>query len=525
MALTTAATRLFDNEGRDLRLFAPATIDEWSKDAAGCIKQGKALGGLDMFTTRGVIPPWKSDGLAARARGYTRYEQGDIESILTVEPRMRSKSRKPGVAAREFSTFLRKATSDCGGWVMPKFTALPDHDHWADNPMAQLRPDSPVRLRAPRTHDHRKATLTNEGKWIPPLWGWKPGTRTLLKTPSNALLAHEAGPQHVDPKTGELRIPTTGRHTHEREAKYLLTPGEDEQGRGSARRMDLNPLLRGVHPAVAVICLEGTPKTDAITEAGWWCAGTPSVNTWDGGTGWFWVDHDSLPQVSHELSELAERFLVGVPTIVVCDSDWHTNPAVKRSTRQVVFTLLAKGAVAVAAAPPEGPDLGWTHGFTGQHVREKIGVDDWLGAGNEFLDIIARLTTNDDARGIPSLEQEARNLGWWEPRRDSLLSVARELGGDATDDGLVVVRRKALMLSTGLPESTVKRRLTDLREMGAVEQVIDTEKVKQGDGWVQSAPTIRLRADLRIPDTSMTVREWLAGVRAVPQTDPLKESA
>ena len=47
------ATLLYDAEGRDLRNFSPDEVE----------------GGLDIFTERGIFPPWHPEGEVARARG------------------------------------------------------------------------------------------------------------------------------------------------------------------------------------------------------------------------------------------------------------------------------------------------------------------------------------------------------------------------------------------------------------------------------------------------------------------------
>lgn len=82
----------------------------------------------------------------------------------------------------------------------------------------------------------------------------------------------------------------------------------------------------------------------------------------------------------HELEEFARRYLVdrAVPTVVVCDSDWHTNPFVWTHANLCADFLRTLGVPVAVASPPEGHVLG-THYRTGKPIKKKVGVDDFLG--------------------------------------------------------------------------------------------------------------------------------------------------
>jgi hypothetical protein len=359
-----AATRLIDDEGRDLRRHAP----------------GDVPGGLDIFTSRGIVPPWEPDGVVARARGYLRYEQHDPESIFAADPRLAAKyarvdrdphsfgemlpdhveeeddeeddgrGRRP--RRKTLNTWVRHRASFCGGWVMPKHAVLapgeaahegyPEYDH----PLAQLRPDRPIPGKAwGHDHDgmvHRKQHFRHhraglcwcgvkhrqervcwcgkrhrqDGETCPcgsahpqaksASWRTKP-LRGFARS------RHELGKHHLHPETGEEITPIKGVHRHQHEGKYQLTPGS------SAKRFDRSPLTEWDGIELAAIVLEGTPKNDAVVEWGRktgvriGVANTASVTTWDA----LRIREDQDPRdpddvvytFLRELNALAERHL------------------------------------------------------------------------------------------------------------------------------------------------------------------------------------------------------------------------
>jgi hypothetical protein len=506
----TLATRLFDDEGRDLRTWTPgSSVDE---------DRRKCPDGLDIFTERGITPPW-AGGVVAIHRGYVRYEQGDVESVLLAEPRFRGNRRDTG---KPYLGWVRHVVRGSGGWIMPKFAPLAAGGHWAweVNPFAQLRPDLPVRGKSYDHNHHRgfrhKATGcpchtrgTHHQAWldelvkapdslrmIPRRERWNPPLR------GPALRAHEAGKMHVDPQgTGEPFIPLEGWHHHVPEAKYQLTPGE------GAKRWDINPVaaLRGITPEhpLAVVCLEGTPKTDAITEAGYWCVGTPSVTSWDA--------YEGLgPEATHELGLIADRIGSNTPTVVICDSDWHVNDAVRWQAIFVTLLLEGHGVTAVAAAPPEGADLGWNHGLTGERVMKKVGVDDHLGAGHDLLDIITR----EFLVPAPGLEDLASTSG--DPRStQSLRAVARALGRACTRGGHVSPSPEA-MAASGLSRNTIVRRLIDLESLGLLTKVEDAYRVTVGGKFRMMPALYTLDPSLIAPVTERTLRAWMTAKDLAP---------
>ena len=143
--------------------------------------------------------------------------------------------------------------------------------------------------------------------------------------------------------------------------------------------------------------MEGTLKMCAVVEAGYPAIDAGSVTLWHGDSAeaeWETGDFGEPYLVGgfvREIDEFARRHLAGRRVAVVCDSDWDTNELVLQQTMQVVDTLVAHGANAVACAPPRVSRWVGTGRCVAGTSQERaacstwrfapsVGVDDWLGA-------------------------------------------------------------------------------------------------------------------------------------------------
>ena len=153
--------------------------------------------GVDIFTKRGITPPWEADGGVARAQGFERYEGADwterrafiaereplygqdehpdpgkgdelwrrkVEAVLspfgpnavakypdagfTPTPEVagkleRARLRLPQSARQSWTYWLRRVLAT-DGWLMPRHAIMPDHldSDFAADPVAQLGPTS-----------------------------------------------------------------------------------------------------------------------------------------------------------------------------------------------------------------------------------------------------------------------------------------------------------------------------------------------------------------------------------------------
>jgi hypothetical protein len=319
---------------------------------------------------------------------------------------------------------------------------------------------------------------------------------------------HERGKHHRDPETGELVVPIDRPHVHREtlKSRYLLTPGSLE-----GKRLDANPLTiaegwrdRGL----AVFCLEGALKNDAIVSAGWPCFNVPSVTMWnifDPGEDNF----DPDEREGHELVEFARRELAGVPIVVVCDSDWHHNPQVLSQTRMATALLMSvTDAPVTAAAPPEGELLP-----SGR--RKKLGVDDHLGNSEEFgppQDFLELRTRDVFEQGLVELRSRLlRRSGQSRKVVNGMVRLVAALQNVATEDGRAEFAPRALAPQIGdVSESTLKRHHKFNLEARVYLQGRPARRRGIGDGkFYTQAPEIQLPEPLHPRVAQPTLRDWL----------------
>jgi hypothetical protein len=112
----------------------------------------------DIFTARGITPPWKKGGHVARAEGFERYEGADWKARRAVAaehaPFGWEHSPDPEQSRHGWIMWLAGAFSR-DGWVMPRHAVMPGHEDtdWRWAPLAQLRPDAPL-ASPPLWHHH-----------------------------------------------------------------------------------------------------------------------------------------------------------------------------------------------------------------------------------------------------------------------------------------------------------------------------------------------------------------------------------
>jgi hypothetical protein len=253
---------------------------------------------------------------------------------------------------------------------------------------------------------------------------------------------------HLHPDTGEIVVPIKGPHVHLEWAKYLYVKGGDR-----AKRLSTHPSVRETEYAAPeglfFFVIEGTLKLDAVVSAGWPGIESGSVTLWNV------YGEDNIDGYAYgtfrgyqELQSFASRYLEGIPTAVVCDSDWADNWMVREQVDRAVTLLEGCGVPAVGCAPPPGADLRWRHPVTDWPMHQKQGVDDFLAIfrpedrHDALLDgLVVREPAVDDA---PGLEAAARDAAGNSRGVETHRRLLRELGRRATDSGVVPWRRKAL---------------------------------------------------------------------------------
>lgn len=525
----------------------------------------------DIFTKRGITPPWEPEGHVARAQGFERYE-GDTWSerraLIAQRERLYGSDEHPdptkprqlwerrvekalgplgrtavtryldaGFAPRKEAAELARADARlerstreawtywlrrvlaADGWLMPRHAIMPDHpdSDFSAKPVAQLRPDEPAIL-APtgykwhqHWHDLRASERrSHESKVCEPA---PPGHRAAIDHPRGAFLPTG----HLHPATGEIVVPFEGRHRHWDHAKYVYTPGK------TAKRLGANPLNieRGYEGDLFVVVLEGTLKMCSVTEAGYPCVDAGSVTLWGSSTIEAEYDEDGTLEGGQmlELVEFAERHLSGRPVAVVCDSDWYSNELVREQTDAVAALLRPYVADVFACAPPEGKSYGWRHPRTNVEQREKRGVDDWLGEHaredrhHAFLEIgrfeqaQAAKLTVDDPRLLVPREDGRR------PRIDgrrTTVEVVRAMGERASPvDRVAPYALNELATSLGRPTSRVQDGYARAVAAGLLEPL--TEAVRRSDGRSvrTEAALVRVAPEGMPAHRWRSLREWL----------------
>jgi hypothetical protein len=533
----------------------------------------------DIFTKRAITPPWEEGGAVARAQGFVHYQGADwrerravvaaheplygsaehpdpgkaatlwlraverelgplgrnavtkyLDSGLAPSESLarlaRVRERLPEKARESWSVWLRKALA-CDGWLLPRHAVMPDHEEhdFRARPAAQLRPDRPLvmgaghewhhhyyDLRARERHEHEVKVCDRA-----PAPG-APGY------PHPAAIEHPEGAflptGHLHPATGELVVPYTDsagryvRHHHWDQAKYIYTPGP------SALRLGTNPVALergwGGPGDLFVVVLEGTLKMCAAVEAGFPAIDAGSVTLWRGSTPVAeYVDGALVGGPLLEIEAFAERHLHGRPVAVVCDSDWHTNTLVADQTRYVVDLLRAKGADAVACAPPEGKSLGWSHPVSGVEQRAKVGLDDWLGPEHDgdLLDIVCRIP-----EGAATLTPDDPRLlaeGTYRTGREATARVLCALGEEARPGSDVVAfHQHALAERLGMPQATVHRALDRGVACGLAERLTSARRHAGAGRGSMTAPLVRVVPEALPRHSAPTLRSWLGSRNA-----------
>jgi hypothetical protein len=369
----------------------------------------------------------------AQVRGRTDRRGGHVLNLGSVEewkpyaPWIRSMAaQSSGWVMPKFGVLTPEQAEDAG-WEV---TSLPKHGAEVPSysrPLAQLRPDKEIQT---ATWGHAHGGMTHKPQWKsfhppgpcsicvnnmgrPVKHGkngvmrpdTKPtcpcgvkhspdkppgrdanGNRTWYERPmpKKAARAHEEGPHHVaqadDPErgieAGDLIQPFTGKHRahrHRKLAKYLLTPGE------SAKRLDAHPWAREMFEDAELFwfVLESNLKADALLtyalkhERRWGIFDTASVTTWDTAED---VYEEAGKVTLSELRTFTEVVIRDRPVVVVADSDWSTNDAVRRQTARVVGLLAEYHTPAISVAPPEGPEMLDRRGRPLER-HEKVGLD------------------------------------------------------------------------------------------------------------------------------------------------------
>jgi hypothetical protein len=530
---------------------------------------------MDIFSSRGIIPPWQPDGHVARAQGFVHYvgatwrdrraviaeheplygraEHPDSRKanqlwIRAVEKELghlgpsavaryveagfaptrhlsrlaEERERLPQKARQSWDSWLRGALGG-DGWLMPRHAVMPDHEEFdfRIKPVAQLRPHKPafgryewhhhgydLSWRERRAHERTVCEKAPQG-----------GHTAQIEDPAGAFLPTG----HLHSVSGEVAVPFGGRHRHWTHAKYIYTPGD------TALRLGTNPVALergwGGPDDLFVVVMEGTLKMCSVVEAGYPTIDSGSVTLWHGGTTVAELDDEGylVGGTLLELQAFAERHLWRRPVAVVCDSDWHRNELVWDQTQRVVGLLNDLGANAVACAPPEGDSLGWVHPVTGEEMREKVGVDDFLGRGNDLRDLVCQLP------GEPaSLKADDPRLagGTYRGGREATVRVLREMGAMASPGGdLVPFRRKELAERLEMKEATVE----DALNRGVAKNLAwrVTEAVRR---WLpderrgtMEAPLVRLVPEALAERISPRLGTWLDTERASrePKSAPL----
>jgi hypothetical protein len=306
-------------------------------------------------------------------------------------------------------------------------------------------------------------------------------------------------------------------------AKYVYV-----KGRGKAQRLGTHPWVRdkwrySAPEGLFIFVIEGTLKLDAVVSAGWPGIEAGSVTLWNAEV---WDElavpppevEDNGLYVKHvrELEEFARLHLRGVPTAVVCDSDWAENWLVRAQVDAAVQILASCGVPAVGCAPPPGCELCWDDPLTGYPKRAKNGVDDWLASAIELggdphdamLDLIVREDGKDDAPGLDAAVDRASARA---DGRETARRLLRDLGRRATDSGVVPYRENAIAASIERGTTTVQTHRKRLEEIGALTQIAEVEYRRNDSGRVVAIPPrLLLRSDLIPPAHKRTLRDWLS---------------
>jgi len=498
------------------------------------------------FKSRGVLPE------VAEERGYFRYTKGDAEPIFQADPRLETGTYQKWVNAEKgvweqidkaFAGWVEHYAALSPGWAMRKH-ALPGSQ--MDAPLAQLRPDDPVRD-VPYGHDHDGMEHVAEdcpcgvhrhGKdWLAgwPEFGVEPPMGNLARE------QHEDGKQHRTPD-GTLHTPLDGPHKHVPERKYLLMPGPH------GKRWDTHPRCTGDRFLAAervFLHLEGTLKCDSLVSAGEVALDVPSVTMWNRGedqgsivdhpdVDGFWEVYRPIAQ-AYDLLTFIEAY-VRAPVIVVCDSDWHHNPEVATNAFCLRDWVRDRGLECAVAAPPEGRVL--YRNSIGHEVRKKVGSDDFLArenghttGGPDDLDVVEL----EDPTDLRSFERRYRRefghggaSGRARPARsvEIDLEILHWYATHSTATGHVKRPAPTIAARLGVSDDAVYDATQRLAGAGALviegeyAPLVDTRYVRTrrgttrnlGRGHEGKTATIALADALRPRQRKLKVGDWLASL-------------
>jgi hypothetical protein len=469
---------------------------------------------MNIFKERGIDPELRD------ARGYARWERGDLDAILDTDPGFRV-VEPPQLSA------IRHFIGQQPGWVIRRWPVMPG----LEPILAELRPDDAVQSAAPEWHEHPN-----------PAGGWRghvdrkpevPGFRTTAR----GLRVFEArghGGENVAERHGHhdwakyWHVPQPyqerrwkHRHPappgpHSDPAAPLITDVADDQraftshlrhihserrrrehpgwsdGFGYehehvdrvkdetnpiARRLDAHPWARTRFSEAEVLFfgIEGCLKADAMLS---------HILRRDLPASVF-----SVPAVAQWHAPELERFVaevVGERTVyVVPDADWIEKPDVIRealTARMWLARRIGEDRVHVAAPPIS---------------RGHKGVDDFLAAGNDIEELVKI------DKKLPSGYAEwigGRRPGAYANSVTTDAVVLRYLAMRADNEGNVRASRRSIAAAVEKPERTVGDSIRRLVDIGAV----TTDKpLKEGQDywsgrteWVEH-PTFTIDPDLR----------------------------
>jgi hypothetical protein len=452
----------------------------------------------------------RRDGDYLGLRDLTLYLDADYVRHPEVARLNAYRHRLPHKVRTSWTYWLRKALAQ-DGWLLPRHAVMPNHERraFSSRPAAQLRPDRPVTMgRGWEWHHHfyDLNRLEREAHEVKICDRAPDGHPASEDHPAGAYLPTG----HLHPVTGELVVDADGRHRHWVESKYIYTPGN------TAMRLGTNPVALergwGGPDDLFVVVMEGTLKMCAVVEAGYPAIDAGSVTLWHGGTELLDPEDGGHLFTHTELEEFAARHLEGRPVAVVCDSDWHRNPRVWEQTRRVVELLQESGADAVACAPPEGESFGWAHPVTGVEMREKVGVDDWLGPehGGALLDLVCQVP-----EGAATLSPDDPRLadGTYRSGRENTVRVLTAMGRNVlpgTDTAPFSKRDLAERL--GMRPTTVEDAFNRGVERGLAQRITTARRQwLPGEGrGAMAAPVVRLVPEALPRHSEPTLGAWLA---------------
>jgi hypothetical protein len=371
------------------------------------------------------------------------------------------------------------------GLLMPKYEfPFPD----VLEVLPQLRPEYPVRTGGTTWHRHDKAFFDDAEGLARHIADEHGGDESFPDEKfhqhedfAKYLLAplekedvwhdHEEDPRFRGPK-GQVKLSAHLRRSKHTTGERLHKHRRDKRGQHVADRLDVHPwaLDRLIAAERIYFGLEGTPKADAILSriiaAGAPASvfNCPSVTLWKA---------PELPEVVDLL--VASAYFVRAArsmeklAVIVCDADWHENPAVVRQALLCREYLRARNLSACVAAPPMD-----------RNAKGKLlykGVDDFLAAGGEL----------DELRVI---DYEARfSLALYADKehkiRGSLWSLAELLGCGRDADSILGTLHRHIDAGAIISDRPLN--------LGVDEWSSEKEWTGKPKAW----PTFTIREDLR----------------------------